>query len=136
MNAQEMREHSGGSWQARADGWWRQAGLDQVRSVARHMREGGARFAALTVRPDGGSMKLSWHWDVAGILLSIEVVMDLAEAIPSVVDIWPGADWAEREARDYYAVRFSGRESTPPLMLREGDAPGVLLRTAQDGAKP
>jgi NADH:ubiquinone oxidoreductase subunit C len=39
-----------------------------------------------------------------------------------------GADWAEREARDYYAVTFSGRASTPTLMLREGDEPGVLLR--------
>jgi NADH:ubiquinone oxidoreductase subunit C len=47
--------------------------------------------------------------------------------VPSIVDIYPGADWAEREAREYYAVTFEGRVSTPPLMLREGDAVGILL---------
>jgi len=34
---------------------------------------------------------------------------------------------AERETRDYYAVPFEGRLSTPPLMLREEDAPGMML---------
>jgi len=111
MNAQEMRERAGGAWQARPDGWWRQAGLHQVRAVAREMREGGARFAALTVRPDGGSMKLTWHWDMAGTLLSIEALMDPAEAIPSVVDIWPGA-FAECASKRVSAIVNSLRTAS------------------------
>ena len=132
MKAEAIRARSGGEWTARADGWWRKVDLQQVPAVASAMKQGEARFAALTVRPDGTSLKLSWHWDVAGTLLSIATTIDPGEAIPSLVAFWPGADWAEREARDYYAVRFSGRESTPPLMLREGDRPGVQM-TRKDG---
>ena len=132
MNTQDLREHLGGTWTARPDGWWRPMELDRLRSAAAGLKTGGARFVALTVRPDGASMKLAWHWDVAGTLLSLEAGLTPGAEIPSLVDIWPGVDWAEREARDYYAVNFSGRNDTPPLMLREGDAPGVLLR-GKDG---
>jgi hypothetical protein len=128
MNAQDIREHLGGSWTARPDGWWRSLDLERLRASAAGMKAGGARFAALTVRPDGASMRLAWHWDVAGTLLSLQAELAPGAAIPSIADLWPGADWAEREARDYYAVTFSGRDETPTLMLREGDAPGVLLR--------
>ena len=88
----------------------------------------GARFATLVARPDGaGQLRLSWHWDLKGTLLSIETMLAAGSRVPSIVDIYPGADWAEREAREYYAVTFEGRVSTPPLMLREGDAVGILL---------
>ena len=49
--------------------------------------------------------------------------------MPTIADIYPGADWAERETRDYFAVEFEGRESTAPLMLRDTDSPGILLET-------
>jgi NADH:ubiquinone oxidoreductase subunit C len=49
--------------------------------------------------------------------------------MPTIADIYPGADWAERETRDYFAVKFEGRDSTPPLMLRDTDRPGILLET-------
>ena len=127
MNAQDLRERLGGTWTVRPDGWWRPVELERLRSSASVLKAGDARFAALTVRQDGASMKLAWHWDVEGTLLSLEAGLAPGAAIPSLVDIWPGADWAEREARDYYAVSFSGRDDTPPLMLREGEAPGVLL---------
>ena len=59
--------------------------------------------------------------------MSVETTLAAGVPAPSIVDIYPGADWAEREAREYYAVTFKGRDSTPPLMLREGDAVGILL---------
>ena len=49
--------------------------------------------------------------------------------VPSITEIYPGADWAEREARDCFAVTFSERADTPPLMLRDGDTPGILLHS-------
>ena len=52
-----------------------------------------------------------------------------AGLMPTIADIYPGADWAERETRDYFAVEFEGRDSTPPLMLRDTDRPGILLET-------
>ena len=133
MTAAELREGIGGSWTERADGWWRSAAPTELRDVARGMLEGGARFVALVAcaRP-AGALRLSWHWDVRGTLLSIEATLAAGAAVPSIADVYPGADWAERETRDYYAVSFEGRATTAPLMLREGDAPGVLLPAKGD----
>jgi hypothetical protein len=135
MKTEAIRTQAGGPWERRPDGWWQQAGLDRLRPAASALKAGGARFAALTVRlegvavrPEGPVLRLAWHWDLGGTLLSLAVPVPPGTPVPSLVDLWPGADWAEREARDYYAVEFSGRAATPPLMLREGDAPGVLLR--------
>jgi hypothetical protein len=94
------------------------------------MREGGARFAALVARQaKAGTLRLSWHWDFQGTLLSVETEPRPGVSVPSIVDIYPGADWAERESRDYFAVTFAERADTPPLMLREGDTPGILLHS-------
>lgn len=133
MKTTHIRERIGGSWKLRPDGWWLRVGPAQVRAAATAMLEGRARFAALVARPAaGGGLRLSWHWDVAGTLLSVDAVLAAGAAAPTGADLYRGADWAEREAREYYGVEFEGRETTPPLMLREGDAPGVLLRGAGD----
>ena len=70
-----------------------------------------------------------WYWDRGGKLFSVESKAAVNTPLPSIVDIYCGADWAEREARDYYGVTFEGRASTPPLMLREADPPGMMLRS-------
>ncbi len=128
MTAADIRERIGGSWDQRPDGFWRTLPAAEVRRAAAAMKEGGARFAALVVRPAPSGLRLSWHWDVGGTLLSLDATLAPGERAPTVVDLYPGADWAEREAREYYRVEFDGRAATPPLMLREGDAPGLLLR--------
>ncbi len=115
-------------WTWRPDGWWCRIQASEVRTLARSMRVDGVRFAALTLCPADACLRFMWHWDCGGVLHSAEARLAPGEAAPSIVDLWPGADWAEREARDYYAASFSGREATPPLMLREDDPPGVLLR--------
>lgn len=128
MTAGILRERIGGNWTQRADGWWLVKPADEIRSAARVMREGGARFAALVVRETKpGALRFCWHWDFQGTLLSVEAEPSTQEAVPSIVDIYPGADWAEREARDYFAVTLADRAETPPLMLRAGDTPGILL---------
>jgi hypothetical protein len=126
--AAALRERIGGTWTERPDGWWRSIAVEDVPAAARAMLEGGARFAALVARSrEAGALRLSWHWDLRGTLLSVEATLQAGAVVPSIVDVYPGADWAERETRDYYAVTFAGRATTEPLMLREGDAPGFLL---------
>ena len=91
--------------------------------------ERGARFVALVVsQTKADDLRLAWHWDLKGKLYSVESTSWLTTPLPSIADIYCGADWAEREAHEYYAVTFEGRASTPPLMLPEGDPPGLLLR--------
>ena len=94
------------------------------------MLEGEGRFATIVATSAvDGALRLSWHWDVLGTLLSVESLLPPGGLMPTIADVYPGADWAERETRDYFAVEFEGRESTPPLMLRDTDTPGILLPT-------
>ena len=134
IDAASLRLKIGGDWIDRSGAWWLQAPPGQVRGLARQMLEGEARFASVVAAPAaGGALRVSWHWDVYGTLLSVESMLAAGGLMPTIADIYPGADWAERETRDYFAVTFEGRESTPPLMLRDTDAPGILL--ARTGAR-
>ncbi len=134
MSAAEIRAAVPGTWVERPDGFWLRLPAGEVRRAAAALRGGGGRFAALVIRPaPAGGLRLSWHWDVGGTLLSVDAVISAGERAPSVVDLFPGADWAEREGREYYGVEFEGRQTTAPLMLREGDAPGLLLRREEGG---
>ena len=120
-------------WRERAGDKSRPAKLNEIHSLAESMLENGARFVALVVTQiAAGDLRLMWHWDLKGKLFSAESIVMRNTPVPSIVDIYCGADWAEREAREYYAVTFEGRASTPPLMLREGDSPGLLLRAEGD----
>jgi NADH-quinone oxidoreductase subunit C len=122
MTSQEWRQRAGGNWMP--------ANLGEVRSIAQSMLERGARFEAFVLtQAKTGELRLIWHWDLQGKLFSVESTAAVGTPLPSIVDIYCGADWAEREARDYYGVTFEGRASTPPLMLREADPPGVMLRS-------
>lgn len=128
-DATTLRAVIGGTWVERGGAAWREVRPGEVRAAARIMLAGGARLAAMLARVprDGAGVRLSWHFAAGGAVLALETTLHGGEAAPSLVDIYPGADWAERETRDYYAVAFAGRDETPPLMLRPGDVPGILL---------
>ena len=40
--------------------------------------------------------------------------------VPSVVTVWRGADWFEREGHDLFGVVFQGHPNLAPLLLYEG----------------
>ena len=40
--------------------------------------------------------------------------------MPSVMSVWPGADWYEREGHDLFGVAFEGHPNMTPLLLYEG----------------
>ena len=40
--------------------------------------------------------------------------------VPSVVSVWRGADWYEREAHDLFGVVFEGHPGLSPLLLYDG----------------
>ena len=43
-----------------------------------------------------------------------------APNVPSVVSVWRGADWFEREAHDLFGIVFDGHPNLSPLLLYEG----------------
>ncbi len=40
--------------------------------------------------------------------------------VPSVISVWRGADWFEREGHDLFGVVFDGHPNLTPLLLYEG----------------
>jgi NADH-quinone oxidoreductase subunit C len=41
-------------------------------------------------------------------------------SVPSVISVWPAADWFEREGHDLFGVVFEGHPNMTPLLLYEG----------------
>jgi NADH-quinone oxidoreductase subunit C len=41
--------------------------------------------------------------------------------LPSICDIYQGADWHERETRDFYGINFEGHPNMKPLLLPNED---------------
>lgn len=52
---------------------------------------------------------------------------DPALAVPSVTDLWPGAEWLEREVYDMFGIRFTGHPDLRRILLWR-DFPGFPLR--------
>jgi NADH-quinone oxidoreductase subunit C len=62
----------------------------------------------------------------AWVALKVRVPRDRPE-VPSVADVWTGADWHERETYDLVGVVFTGRRDLRRILLPE-DWPGHPLR--------
>jgi NADH:ubiquinone oxidoreductase subunit C len=124
-------------WSLEGGVWWMKRSDDNesvsVREVATAMSAIGARFITITAYqlPGAEGFRLEYHWDVEGRLLGFS--FNIAGAandganIESIVDICEAADWIEREVHEGFGINFTGREYEP-LLLREGDTPGMNLR--------
>ncbi len=53
--------------------------------------------------------------------LVVRVPVDAENSVPTISDIYQGANWHERETRDFYGVKFSGHPNLVPLILAEED---------------
>jgi NADH-quinone oxidoreductase subunit C len=64
------------------------------------------------------------------VMLRVKVDLDAAGelAVDSVVDLWPGADWLEREVYDMFGVRFRGHPDLRRLLMWENYSEGHPLR--------
>ena len=99
-----------------------------MRELAKAMNEIHARFITITAYqlPKDEGFRLEYHWDLDGRLLGFS--MQLAgKSIESIFDLTEAADWIEREIHEEYGIDFTGREYEP-LLLRQGETPGVNLR--------
>ena len=59
--------------------------------------------------------------------LRVQVWIDDGEPVPTVVGVWPTADWHEREAFDLMGIEFSGHPNLSRILL-DDDWEGHPLR--------
>jgi NADH/F420H2 dehydrogenase subunit C len=59
--------------------------------------------------------------------LRVQAWLDDGEPIPSVIEIWPTADWHEREAFDLMGITFAGHPNLKRILL-DDDWEGHPLR--------
>lgn len=59
--------------------------------------------------------------------LRLTVKAGTDEAVPSLVSVWPAADWLERETLDLYGIRFEGHPD-PRRIFMPDDWDGYPLR--------
>jgi NADH/F420H2 dehydrogenase subunit C len=57
----------------------------------------------------------------------VQVWLDDGDPVPSVVEIWPTADWHEREAWDLMGIRFEGHPNLTRIIM-DDDWEGHPLR--------
>jgi NADH-quinone oxidoreductase subunit C len=54
------------------------------------------------------------------VRIRVKVETDEATPVPSIIDVFPGADWFEREAYDLYGVIFTGHPDMRRLLTDYG----------------
>ena len=90
----------------------------------------GSQGLAKTPEPKPKRFSVSYHLLAlrdGARRVRLQVWADDGEAVPSVVPVWPTADWHEREAFDMFGIRFDGHPNLVRILMDE-DWDGYPLR--------
>ena len=97
------------------------------------LRERGVlqHLSAITAVYRDGTLWLLYHlWVGTGLTLRVcpGAEDDSATLVPSLREVWPIAEWYEREIHDLYGLGFLGHEQPEPLLFSaaEGDLPPMV----------
>jgi NADH-quinone oxidoreductase subunit C len=73
-------------------------------------------LSAVHVSPASELMYQFGHFETAFRIL-VRVSAGEDASVPSIAGIYPGADWHEREAHDFFGITFTGHPNLKPLIL-------------------
>ena len=77
-------------------------------------------------------MEVVWHLRALGhrrfLRLKVELPKRGTLIVPSVIDIYSGADWLERECYDMFGIKFEGHPDLRRILLWENYQEGFPLR--------
>ena len=87
---------------------------------------------AVEYRDAGRPIEVVWHLRSLAHRRFLRIKVSLEKrgtlSVPSVVDIYSGANWLERECYDMFGIRFEGHPDLRRLLMWEGYREGYPLR--------
>ncbi len=98
-------------------------GADQIRPFAEWLLSEGFFIDFLSAVDASPAIQLIYqfaHFD-APCRIHAQVSLPDSGAVDTISDIYQGADWHERETRDFFGVVFSGHHNLVPLILCDED---------------
>ncbi len=93
-------------------------------------RVGFERLEMVTAVDTGDDFELVYRLESRSLSMSATVRVDVPRGepkVPSAFELWPAADWQEREVYDLFGIRFSGHPDLKRILLPE-DWMGFPLR--------
>jgi NADH-quinone oxidoreductase subunit C len=112
-------------------GWGEQEVAGYIGTAAgRDINDPGSRGLARIPDPKPKRFSVSYQLLRVGddpARVRVQVWLDDGEPIASLIDVWPAADWFEREAWDMFGIRFEGHENLVRILMPE-DWEGFPLR--------
>ncbi|MCX7607497.1 MAG: NADH-quinone oxidoreductase subunit C [Bacteroidia bacterium] len=121
-----------GSVEQKGRGWiLRLSRPEQWAEVAWLLKEEGKVDYFLSLTATHLPPQIALRYDLRSLLcltfVTVFFSVEEEEEVPSVAQVWPAADWHEREAYDLVGVRFAGRSSLTRILLPQ-DWQGHPLR--------
>jgi NADH-quinone oxidoreductase subunit C len=108
----------------------------RLRTAAGELKEiGFDRFGMVTAVDYGDDLELVYRLQSSrfgvGLFLKTEVPKDEA-VMETITDLWPGADWQEREVYDMFGIEFRGHPDLRRILLPDDWVGHPLLKDYAD----
>ncbi|PLX46071.1 MAG: hypothetical protein C0609_01445, partial [Deltaproteobacteria bacterium] len=97
-------------------------GLTWVRTFASLIREEDFLIESVTAVDAEPNMMVLYHFthpDELCRVVARVLVERVVKRCPTISDIYPGANWHEREVRDFFGITFEDHPDMTPLILPE-----------------